>query len=140
MKFEPSQVDEAIQYLLANKAELGSIEIKLNKQRTPSQNKAIHLYCEWMASGLNDAGYTFTEFVEYIIKHGYSVDWTPEMFKTNVWHRIQSPIFPEAVNEKGEPSTAKLKSEQVTKVYEEANRFIGNLAGVSLPFPDKWGR
>jgi hypothetical protein len=139
MKFEPGQVDEAIQYLLANRKDLGSIEIKLNKQRTIPQNSAIHLYCEWMASGLNDAGYTFTEFVEYIMKHGYSVDWTGDMFKTNVWHRIQRPIYPEAVNSKGDPSTAKLKSEQVTKVYEEANRFIGNIAGVTLPFPDRRG-
>lgn len=139
MKFDQSQVKEAIQYLLANEADISSIEIKLSVQRTPSQNNAIHLYSEWMSSGLNDAGYTFTEYTEHIMKRGYSVDWTPELFKKNVWHRIQRPLFPEAVNSKGEPSTAKLKTDQVTKVYEEANRFIGNISGVTRQFPDRRG-
>ena len=139
MKFEPGQVDEAIQYLLANRHELSSIEIKLIKQRTLPQNNAIHLWCTQMAEALNDSGSDYRHFVEHVMKQGYQVPWSDNLYKRSVWHPIQSAMFPEAVNAKGEVSTAALKPDQVTKVYEVANRKTGDFAGVTIQFPDRRG-
>jgi hypothetical protein len=140
VKFDPDQVDEAIQYLLAHKSELGSIEIKLNKQRTLTQNGSIHLWCGWMADGLNDSGSDYRHFVEHVMKQGYQVPWSDDLYKRSVWHPIQFAMFPHAVNDKGEPSTAKLSTTEVSQVYEVANRKTGEFAGLTLPFPDKRGR
>ena len=120
-----------------------SIEVDVKdytRSRTLPQNAAIHLWCTMMAEQLNDAGFSFTRFVASRYKKGYQVDWSPERFKTEVWHKLQEAKFPETTDKHGNISTSKLNTEQVSKVYEECNRAMGTLAGVSSPFPDKHGR
>jgi hypothetical protein len=138
MKFEKDQIKEAIQFLLANELDISSIEIKTKKQRTLTQNAAMHKWFSLMTEALNDAGYSFTHFAARRNKKGYKVSWTDEQFKREVWWPIQLALYPDAVNSKGEPSTTKLNTDQVSKVYEECNRAMANISGVSMPFPDRF--
>lgn len=110
---------------------------KVKKGRTLPQNRAIHLYCTMMADDLNAAGYDFNQYVDYLNTKGMQVSWTPEIFKREVWHRIQAALYKETVID-GEVSTKNLTTEMVTVVYEHVNNMMAS-KGVSHPFPDKFG-
>lgn len=140
MKFTADQQKEAMQFILANAADIDCIEIKVKRTRTIPQNSAIHLWCTMMSEQLNNAGYSFTRWLASRYKKGYQAEWSPDKFKTEVWHKLQAVLYPETVDKNGNISTTKLTTEQVSKVYEECNRTMGTVAGVSSPFPDRHGR
>lgn len=113
--------------------------IEKTKTRTKTQNRCIHDYCGMMADALNEAGYDFTSHVRVMKHKGVDVPWDKEKFKTDVWHRVQFAMFPEAVDAHGKPSTTALDTKQVSSVYEVVNAKMAD-HGVSMPWPDRFNK
>ena len=99
-------------------------------QRSLTQNAALHKYFELMADELNNTPHASVQEVVTL-----PISWTKNNFKEIIWHKVQLSMFPDAVNEDGEPSTAKLTTKEVGEVYEEVNRLISKVAGVGMEFP-----
>ena len=100
------------------------IEIKVQSGiRSIPQNRAMHLYFKMVAQALNDAGIDTTNF----FKEGFTLPFTEHIVKDSLW----LPLM-EAVTKK--TSTAKLKKEEVTKIYEHLNLKLAE-RGIVVPFP-----
>ena len=96
------------------------------KPRTGQQNKALHKWFELMANDLDDAGYDVQEVCTLPIA------WTKDNFKENIWKPVQKAMFPDIT------STTELNTVQLTQVYEQINKIIGEKFGVSHNFPSYW--
>ena len=102
------------------------------KNRSSSQNNAIHLYCRMVAKELNDNG-----FSAYI-------DRSMEMVK-DLWRTVQAKLFPmESLMQNNlhtsiKGSTKILNKKQVSEVYDVINRaLIEKTDGkVCVPFPSQ---
>lgn len=94
--------------------------------RTIKQNSALHKYFTLLAEALNDGGFDMRE----TIRQDVEIPWTPETVKENLWRPIQNAYFKKR-------STAKLKKNEIDKVYDVLNRTIGGRTGVFVPFPSE---
>ena len=103
------------------------------------QQSAIEVYCRLVAEALNDCGmYQYVE-CEIFKKDKedksitHEIEWTQESVKNLIWRPIQLALYPET------PSTTKLKSNQVTKVYEMMHNSLAKRSKnhVYVPFPSK---
>lgn len=97
--------------------------------RTLPQNRAIHKYFTMLAESLNNAGLD----VKKTMKHDVDIPWTETLIKELIWRKVQLAMY-------DVESTAKLDTEQVSKVYEVINRHIAQTFGVSVVFPSKEDR
>ena len=104
-----------------------SIEVKIHKNtRTNRQNRAIWLYCTLLSEALNDAGlYLPIDF----LNSTYQISWTKTSTMELIWKPMQEGLFKIS-------STTKLKTNEVSQVYEEINRALSEEYGLSLPFPN----
>ncbi len=93
--------------------------------RSSKQNRALHLYFEFVASELNDLGITF----QYKGIRGTDLEssYTPELVKEQVWKPIQTALF-------GTDSTTKLDTKQIDRIIEILAKFFAE-RGVLLEFP-----
>jgi len=107
----------------------GNYEIIVQKQvRTCTQNRAMHKYFELVAEALNAGGYTKIAVLAFLKK---TMPWSKESVKDDIWRNIMIAV---GLGDK----TSKLKSNEITKVYEYANQFITErLKMESIPFPKK---
>lgn len=96
------------------------------EKRTVTQNNAMHKYFELLAQALNDAGYDMKVMIELAPK--MSADWTKTAVKEKIWKEFQDAML-------SKKSTTKLETEEVSKIYENVNRRISELTGVTVPFP-----
>lgn len=94
------------------------------KQRTKLQNKALHKYFELLAESLNAAGYDMRK----TLRHDIEIAWTPAAIKEHLWRGLQI-----AMTEK--VSTADLNTKEITKVYDELNKHLGEKLKIHVPFP-----
>ena len=117
------KVDESKEY---------TVEVKrVRDNRTDQQRKAIEMYCKLMSAALNDAGFSYTGFVEIVAKNGVQVPFDQIKFKES-WRMVQIAMT-------GKKSTADLNSDEVTKIYDVVNqKFIDMTNGVSIEFPNRW--
>ena len=100
------------------------------KQRSALQNKALHKYCEMLAEALNDRGLDMV-----LVLHRnpeMKVSWTKQAVKEKLWRPVQEALL----NKK---STTKANRNEYSKVYDELNKHLINLHGVSVPWPEKAG-
>jgi hypothetical protein len=110
-----------------------------DQRRTLKQNSAMYEWFTWMSDLFNGHGLTINK----VLKQGIEIDWSPEMIKRELWHKVQLEKFPDKVNDKGQPSTALLEKHEVTKVYEELNRYfalhplISKIKNEIPPFPSE---
>ena len=58
------------------------------KQRTLTQNRCLHLFCEWLAETLNDAG----KDMRSTLRHDVEIPWTRESVKEHLWRPIQKAM------------------------------------------------
>jgi len=98
---------------------------KTGKQRTLTQNKALHVFCSLLADALNDGGYDFRTFV----KEGYAVPFTPDMVKDYIWRPIQKAVT-------GKESTTKPETHEYAKIYDSVNLKMVEY-GLYVPWPVK---
>lgn len=96
------------------------------KQRTLSQNNALHLFFSHLAQELNGGGYT----VQLVLKEKMELDWTPQMVKELLWRPAQRAIL-------RKQSTKELsKHTDIDKIYDHLNRHLGEKFGIHVEFPD----
>lgn len=95
------------------------------KQRTDTQNRALHLWFTLLAEELNNSGYT----VQLVLKEKIDLDWDSGKVKELLWRPAQIAIL-------GKGSTTELsKQMDIDKVWEHLNRHIGEKFGIHVPFP-----
>lgn len=115
-----------------------TIEVKTGKPRTNLQNASIRRYWDLMANAMNDAGFSYKQFIELVEANGVAVPWDGEKFGDEVWRRVQAAMYPETILKDGKPSTTKLKSDQVAKVYDVVNlKIIDMTNGLQVDFPER---
>lgn len=94
------------------------------EQRTKQQNRAIHKLYTTLANDLNEKGLD----ARLILKPSYQIWWTPEMIKRDLWKPLQKVMY-------GKESTTELTTVEVSRVYEQLAKIIGEEHGVSIDFP-----
>lgn len=96
------------------------------QQRTLTQGRSIHLYCEMLAYELTSSGFD----IRKTLKQDFDIPWDKDSVKQLMWHPVQKAMF-------GTTSTAQLTTDQVSKVYDVINRKISTDCGVSVQFPSR---
>ena len=99
--------------------------LKTGKQRTQTQNKSLHLFCEMLANILNDGGIDFRVF----IKEGYPVPFNDMLVKEYIWRPIQKAIT-------GKESTIKPAPHEYALIYDAVNTKMVE-HGIYVPWPCK---
>lgn len=94
------------------------------KQRTLSQNNALHLYCAMLAETLNDAGLD----LRVVLKPEIAIPWTGGTVKDFLWRGVQQSYL-------GKRSTTELTTKEVNEIYEILNRHLGEKFGITQEFP-----
>jgi len=120
-------LEKALEYLDFIGDGLWEIEIR-KPQRTDKQNNSIHKYCELVANELNEAGITKQDAIPLIKVSGI---WSMQSVKEDIWKAFQWYL---GLGDK----TSKLKTNEVTQVYELTNQFLGEKLKTHIPFPDKF--
>ena len=99
------------------------------------QQSALHKYCTLVADSLNNCG--MYQYVKCDIFRDndelVEVEWTQDSVKNLIWRPIQLALYPSV------KSTAKLKSHEVTKVYEMMHNSLAKRSknNVYVLFPSK---
>lgn len=100
----------------------------ISKQRTSSQNNALHKDCELIAEKLNNSGYSLIEVIKILF---LSIPFTTLWVKDNLWRRIQKRMF-------GKTSTTELEksSNEINQIHDVLMRELGEKLGIEYhPFP-----
>ena len=101
------------------------VKVSTGKQRTLTQNGALHLYCRMVSDAMNDAGIEQQVF----FKPGFQVQWNERTVKDNIWRPVQLAVT-------DQESTTKPKREQYSFIYEHINRKLSE-HGIHVPWPSK---
>ena len=101
---------------------------KLEKQRTLTQNKALHKYCQMLADDLNERGLTQMK----VLRHDAEIPWTMTAAKDSLWKPVQKAML-------GKESTTKGNTSDYSKVYDVLSRHLAMKFGVDLPWPSRHG-
>tara|TARA_R110000850_G_scaffold269167_3_gene401040 strand:- start:5192 stop:5596 length:405 start_codon:yes stop_codon:yes gene_type:complete len=102
------------------------VDMKTGKQRSLTQNAALHLYCTHVSDMLNDGGKDFRA----MIKQGVDVPWTPELVKDYMWRPIQKLVT-------GHDSSVKPERHQYGEIYDVLNRHLSDKHDLFIPWPSK---
>jgi len=94
------------------------------KQRTLTQNRALHLMYDHLAKTLNDAGYD----MKRTLKQDVDIPWNTITVKEYLWKPIQNAQL-------GKESTTELTTKEIDEVFETLNRHLGDKLGVHVIFP-----
>lgn len=99
---------------------------KEKQKRTNAQNRAMHKLYMTLSDQLNTLGLD----MKLILKPEYQIWWTPEAVKRDLWKPLQLAML----NKK---STMDLNTSEVSKVYEQLAKIIGEKHGVEIEFPSQ---
>lgn len=102
------------------------IQIQTGKQRTPTQNKCLHLYCEMLAQELNAAGLDMRK----VLKPTVDIPWTKYSVKDHLWRPIQEVMT-------GHESTTEPETTEYQEIYKALDRHLADKFGVSVAWPSK---
>lgn len=95
-------------------------ENKPKHQRTPDQNKALHVDYKLIADKLNDAGIEQHAF----FKAGFHIPYTTNFIKDMVWRPIQMRMY-------GKKSTTELeKTGEIENIHDVIMRDLGENHGI----------
>ena len=95
-------------------------------KRTLQQNKAMHKLFTQMSDTFNTLGLD----MRVVLKPEIKILWTPEAVKRELFKPVMKAMY-------GIESTTELNTAQVSKVYEQIMKVIGEKFGVYLDFPSK---
>jgi len=98
--------------------------MKAPSQRTPQQNKSIHMLFDMLAFELNAGGLD----MRVVLKPEIAIPWTAESVKENLWRPFQRAMYQKE-------STAQLTTVELQHVFETLNRHLGEKFGLHVPFP-----
>jgi len=92
------------------------------KQRTLTQNRALHLFCEWLAETLNDAGYDMRR----TLKQDVELPWSQTSVKDFLWRPIQKAMTDKT-------STVEITTTEPTDIHAVLSRHLGQKLGIECP-------
>lgn len=95
-------------------------------KRTDIQNRSMHKLFTMMADEFNTKGLE----MKVVLKPEYKLWWTTENVKEHLWKPVMKAMY-------NIDSTTELTTDQVSKVYEQIMKVIGEKFGVYLEFPSK---
>ena len=98
------------------------------KQRTPSQNRALHLLFSELAKELNDHGLDMRK----TLKPTIDIPWSGATVKEFLW----KPVMKAQLNKE---STTEMTTKEIDQVFDTINRHIGEKFGLHLDFPSVEG-
>lgn len=101
------------------------VQIKTGKQRSPTQNNALQVYCRELAKAMNDAGHE-REVNTPIGK--CQLPWNADSVKENIWRPVQKAMT-------GEHSTTQPERGQYVEIYDAINRHLIETKGIHVPWP-----
>lgn len=107
-------------------------KLTLKKMITWQQMKSLYLYLSKLSDELNDAGFDMLAVCAAMVE-GFSVQCTKERLKQCVWDEIMSALF-------SVTSITKLTTKEVSIVYENVNKIVGEKFKVHVPWPDSYGK
>ncbi len=97
---------------------------KEEKQRTLTQNRALHLYFTHLADELNGAGYD----IRKTLKPSIDIPWSGKTIKEYLWRPIMEAQL-------GKKSTTEMSTKDIDKVFDTINRHLGEKFGLHVDFP-----
>lgn len=97
---------------------------KKPKQRTISQNRALHLYFTMLADTLNENGLDMRK----VLKPGIDIPWTSKNIKEYLWRPIQKALL-------HKESTTELTTSEIDQVLDILHLHLGEKFGVAQEFP-----
>jgi len=97
----------------------------IQKNRSITQNRALHLFFEHISNQLNEMGNTF----HYTGLKGIEIEcrYTANLVKEMIWRPIQIALFEKE-------STTKLTTHEMNEIITILNKFFAD-KGIYLPFP-----
>jgi len=95
-------------------------------KRTLQQNKCLHLLFTQMSDTFNTLGLD----MRVVLKPEIKILWTPEAVKRELFKPVMKAMY-------GKESTTELTTSEVSKVYEQIAKLIGEKFGVEIEFPSK---
>lgn len=121
------KLEELALHILVEKP-LGEYEITIKKpSRSNPQNKAMHKYFAILSDELNKAGFTKNAVLTLLKSE---LPWDEEGVKRDLWGVFQEHL---GLGKK----TSKLKTNEVTKVYDLCNLFTSTKLNMDhIPFPN----
>lgn len=98
------------------------IRVRTGKQRTLTQNRALHLFLGMLADELNAAGYDMRK----VLKQEVDIPWTTESCKEFLWRPLQAALI-------NKESTTEADRNEYTQVHELLSRHLGQKLGIQVP-------
>lgn len=95
--------------------------------RTNQQNKALHKWFELVADELNASG----QSKQKVLAKTVELNWDASSIKEDLWRPVQKAIL------KKHSTTELKKTEDIDKIWEHLNRFLGEKCGIHVPFPSE---
>lgn len=99
---------------------------KTGRQRTNTQNAALHQYLKDLATTLNDSGYD----VQTALAKAISRPWNQKSCKELLWRPIQEAMIDKT-------STAEAERAQYGDIYDVLHRHLATNLGVNVPWPTR---
>lgn len=119
------RLEEAVADLRRQYREHRYVEVEYHvgeRKRTLTQNRALHLFCGFLADTLNDAGLD----MRTVIKPDVEIAWNTYSVKEYLWKPIQRAM-------QGKESTADANRTDYTEVHEALCRHLAKRFGVECP-------
>ena len=99
-----------------------SMQLTDARARTLSQNAALHLWLEWVAQTLNDAGFD----MQATLRPGAQIPWTAHSVKEHLWRPVQEAMLDKR-------STADANRVDYSKVEQALSAHLASRLGVTCP-------
>lgn len=98
------------------------VQWTIGSQRTLTQNRALHMWFQWLAETLNDAGLD----MRTVIKPEVEIPWSGASVKEYLWRPVQEALIQKH-------STTEANRVEYTEVYDVLCRHLGDKFGVQCP-------
>lgn len=98
------------------------VKVRTGKQRTLTQNRALHMFLGWLAEELNSAGLDMRR----VLKQEVDIPWTTESCKEFLWRPIQEAVI-------GKESTTEADRVEYSAVHEVLAHHLSTKLGVTCP-------
>lgn len=120
----PHELESQLQHirdLWAEKKYL-RITVKTGRQRSGKQNRALHMWLDWVAAALNAAGWD----MKRTLSQEADIPWTMESAKEHLWRPVQEAMF-------NKESTTEADRDEFPQVSETLVRHLASKTGVQMP-------
>lgn len=92
------------------------------KQRTLTQNRALHLFCQWLADTLNNGGFDMKK----TLRKDADIPWTGASVKEYLWRPVQEAMT-------GKHSTTEVTTVEPADIHEALCRHLATRLGITCP-------